>query len=199
MRQEIADLVHQIDAQVLVIDADMDVHAADHQAPSQGLHVLGQFVVALFVGVELLVRGGKRVRGGGDHAEIVFVRQLDDGRTQVVEIGPGLGDGATDPGPHFDLRTQKFRAHLLFKFADAVLHQGGRRVGRQIPAFAVDQQVFFVDADSERWILERHGLPPFSRWSGFRFSGNASSNIFHATQCAYGPQCLNQSLKHPSG
>ena len=33
VRQEIGDLAHEIDAQLRVLDADMDMHAADHEPP----------------------------------------------------------------------------------------------------------------------------------------------------------------------
>ena len=40
--QEVADLVHQVDPQVLVLDLGVDVHAADHLPPRQHLEVVGQ-------------------------------------------------------------------------------------------------------------------------------------------------------------
>ncbi len=42
VRQEIAGLVHEVDAQFVVLDPDMHVHAADHHAPRHAGEVLRQ-------------------------------------------------------------------------------------------------------------------------------------------------------------
>ena len=51
VRQEVRELVHQVDAQLVVVDADVHVHAADHHAARGGLHF------ARHGGVVVLVRG----------------------------------------------------------------------------------------------------------------------------------------------
>ena len=53
MRQEICRLAEQVDAQILVLDADMHMHAADHQPARHLLQVAREHVVALLVGVLL--------------------------------------------------------------------------------------------------------------------------------------------------
>ena len=40
MRKEVGDLVHQVDPLVVILDPDVDMHAADHQA-IRGLTDLG--------------------------------------------------------------------------------------------------------------------------------------------------------------
>ena len=40
MRQEIAELVHQVHPQVLVLYAHVNMHTADQHAPGGGLHFL---------------------------------------------------------------------------------------------------------------------------------------------------------------
>jgi hypothetical protein len=42
VREHVPDLVHQVDAQVLVLDPDVDVHAADHQLAGHHLEVSGE-------------------------------------------------------------------------------------------------------------------------------------------------------------
>ncbi len=42
VRQEVGGLAHQVDAQVVVLDAGMDVHAADRHAPGEGLMLLAR-------------------------------------------------------------------------------------------------------------------------------------------------------------
>jgi hypothetical protein len=62
VRQEVAHLVHQVDAQRIVIDADVHVHAADEQAPGSTLHFGRERIVAVFAGVFLLGPATERVR-----------------------------------------------------------------------------------------------------------------------------------------
>ena len=47
--QEVGHLVHEVDAQFVVIDADVNVHAADQQAPGRGLHFDGQGVIPVLL------------------------------------------------------------------------------------------------------------------------------------------------------
>ena len=54
-------LVDNIDACVIVIDADMDMHAGDHQAAHDTLHVTRQDIVALLVRMMLAAPAGKGV------------------------------------------------------------------------------------------------------------------------------------------
>ena len=56
VRQEIRELVHQVDAQLVVVDADVHVQAADHHAARDALHFLEQRDVALLVRALLLRR-----------------------------------------------------------------------------------------------------------------------------------------------
>ena len=49
MRHEIADLAHQVDAQVAVLNAGMDVHAADRHPPGQASVLRAEDAVAVHV------------------------------------------------------------------------------------------------------------------------------------------------------
>src|SRR5262249_20308377 len=53
MRQEIGGLTKQVDAQIVVLDADMDMHARNHEPSPDLLEVVGNHIVALLVGVLL--------------------------------------------------------------------------------------------------------------------------------------------------
>ena len=72
MRQEVARLVEQVDAQLVVFDADVHVHAADDEAAADAGQVLGERLVALALGVLLGAPAGERVGRGGDGGEVVF-------------------------------------------------------------------------------------------------------------------------------
>ena len=53
MRQEICHLIHQIDAQFVILDTHMDTHATNDQEAHNGLHIMGNGMVALSLGVAL--------------------------------------------------------------------------------------------------------------------------------------------------
>ena len=60
MRQNISNLIHQVDATfIIVINADMDMHAADKQSAYNKLKFFGQSFIAVFLGV---LRGPHRKR-----------------------------------------------------------------------------------------------------------------------------------------
>ena len=45
--------VHHRDAQLIIINADVDMHATNHHPSSKSLQVIGDGVIALLVGVAL--------------------------------------------------------------------------------------------------------------------------------------------------
>ena len=53
MRQEICHLIHQVDAQFVILDTHMDTHATNDQEAHNGLHIMGNGMVALSLGVAL--------------------------------------------------------------------------------------------------------------------------------------------------
>ena len=185
VRQEIGDLVQQVDAKLVVVDADMHVHAANHQAADHGLQVLGDNGVALLLGVGLFLPAGKRVRRGGDGRQAVFIGDLGDNGPDRRQVFVDFGDVGRDLGVDFDLRPQEFmRDNALDAFL-AVLEQCFRRVAGDVPGLLVDEQVFLLDADGETGAGGRHvntpglrearpisGFPP-SRRPGFRPSAGS--------------------------
>ena len=66
MWQEVRDLVERVDPEIVVLDADMHVHAADQQPVSDQLHVLLEHVVTFLVRAFLVLPAGKRMGGCGD-------------------------------------------------------------------------------------------------------------------------------------
>ena len=128
MRQEIGELADQVDAHVLVGDADMDMHAADQHPPRHPLQVAGEAVVAFALGMGLPPPFRERMARGGDGGEVVARRHLGDGAAQPAQIGAGLADGVADPGADLDLALQEFRADLAFERVGAVGDQLRRRL-----------------------------------------------------------------------
>ena len=63
VRQKIRHLVHQIDAQFVIVDTDMNVHAADEQSSRRRLHFDSQGVVTVFLRLLLFGPATERVRG----------------------------------------------------------------------------------------------------------------------------------------
>ena len=79
VRQEIARLVHEVDAQLVVLDADVHVHAADDEPAADAGEVAGDRLVAVALGRLLRAPAREGVGGGGDRREAVLGRQLGHG------------------------------------------------------------------------------------------------------------------------
>ena len=60
MRQEVRDLVEEIDSKVVFFDADMDMHSTDQQSVRDDLHVLVQHAVSQLVCVPSALSIGRR-------------------------------------------------------------------------------------------------------------------------------------------
>jgi hypothetical protein len=117
MRQEIAELPHQVDAQVRVGKAHMHVHPADQHAPHHAAEILGQLVVAVLVGVVLVLPVRRGVTGDRDRGQPEFGGAVGDGGTQAFEVRARLADVLADPRADLDLALQEFRADLASSLA----------------------------------------------------------------------------------
>ena len=147
MRKEVAELVHQVDAQFIVVDADMHVHAADQKTSGRCLHFGVQRSVPGPFRMLLLFPVGERVRGCRNGRKSVGVGYVRDGRAQFGESHPGLGHVAADARAHLDLCPQQFRADELVAAALGAIFQHVRgHGGDQVPGLAVHEQVFLLDA-----------------------------------------------------
>jgi len=150
-------LSQKVDPQVVVLDAHMDMHAADDEAPHHVLEIVGKRVVALLVRVMLALPVGEGVSGRRDRRKPELVGDAGDGRAQMDEFVSHLGDRAADPRSHLDLRAQELRADLS---AQGFFGFGEKRFGRlldEIPGLLVDQEVLFLHADAECRFRNRHG------------------------------------------
>jgi len=63
--QEVGRLVHEVDPQIFVLDADVDVAAADQKAPDGEPEILVQFLVARLARMGLGAPVGEGMRRGG--------------------------------------------------------------------------------------------------------------------------------------
>ncbi len=157
MRQEVRRLTEQIVPEVVVLDADMDVHAADHEAPRHLLQVLGEDVVAFLVGVVLRRPFGEGMGRGGDQGEAEFLGDGADGLAQIDELVARLLDRMAHRGADLDLRAQEFGAHLPLQGFLAFGEEGRRRRGLEVPALLVDEEVLLLNAEREAWFADGHG------------------------------------------
>ncbi len=78
VRQEISELVHQVNAQGIVTNANMYVHAADQQSPRRALHLGAQRVVTFLPRGFLFRPVTERMRRCRDRREVVTSCDVDD-------------------------------------------------------------------------------------------------------------------------
>ena len=87
VRQEVDELPVEIDPQILVGHADMDVHAADQEPLGHCAEVRLQLRVALLGGGDLRAPVGEGMRGGRHQAHAVPLRFRGDGAAVERESG----------------------------------------------------------------------------------------------------------------
>ena len=86
MRQEVAQLIHQVNQHLAVLDADVHVQAEDQVRARDDLHVLDDLAVAL-VGVDVLhAPVGERMRRAGDEAQAVLFGERDHPAPEILQI-----------------------------------------------------------------------------------------------------------------
>ena len=155
MREHVARLVHQVDAQIVVVDADVDVHAADDETPHHLLKVVLDRLVALLVGAFLLAPYRKRMGRRCDQPQPVRAGHRCDGAAQPLQIGTGFADGGAHPGTDLDLALQELGSHLPFEQPLALRkHLRGSFVN-EVAGVRVDEEIFLLDPDGECWFT--HG------------------------------------------
>ena len=171
MRQEVGGLAEQVDAQVVVLDADMNMHAADDEPPRHVLQVLGKDVVALFVGMLLALPLGEGVRGGGDRREAELVGNAADRGAKLDQLVAHLLHRPADPCADLELGAQEFGADLSAQGLFGLGKERGRELRREVARLLVDEEILLLDADAERRFLDRHGT--HSLWHNRFRSGRA--------------------------
>ena len=156
MRQEIRGLVEQIDPELVVLDADMDMHAADHQTARHVLEILGEDVVALLVGMLLGPPFGEGMGGRRNRRQPELIGDAADRAAQMDELVARLRHGLAYAGADLDLRAQEFGADLSAQRFLALGEQRRRRLLGQVAAILVDEEIFLLDAEGEAWFLDGH-------------------------------------------
>ena len=73
MGEHVTDLVHQVDAKVLVLDPHMHVHPADDHLASDDLVVGGDALISGLLGRFLFHPVGEGVGRGGDDRSPIFL------------------------------------------------------------------------------------------------------------------------------
>ena len=115
MRQKVTGLVHQVDAHVFVVDANVDVHAGDQHAPGNAAKSLLKLVVAGFVCVVRVLPVGERVAGNRDGGEAVLGGLFGDTGSKSFEVFASFPDGCADLCADFDLAGFELGAELALK------------------------------------------------------------------------------------
>ncbi len=156
VRQEIRHLVHQVDAQFVVVDADMNVHAADEQSSRRRLHFDSQGVVTVFLRLLLFRPATERVRRRGDRRHSVTCGYVDDDPAQPPQLDLGFLDVLADLGADLDLRPQQLRCHLRTAPLLALGHKTIGWIDDEAARLFVDQQVLFFYANCERGPATAH-------------------------------------------
>ncbi len=154
VRQEVGDLVHHVDAHVVVLDPGMDVHAADQHPPGRRPHVVPEPVVAFLSRVALAAPGGEGVGRGGDDRIAMLPGCRRHRRAQGAQLAHRLGDAGMRPGADLDLALQEFGGDLVAHRLAAILEETGFGFGDQIAGLAIDDQVFLLDPEGQRRSLQ---------------------------------------------
>ena len=149
MGQEIGRLVHQVDAQLGVLDGDVHVHAAGQKALRDQAKVFGDLGVAGGGRVLLLLPPPERMGGGGHQRAVEAADDALDGAAQVRELRACGARVVADLGGDLDLGAHELGTDRAAERGVAVLHHLGTRVDGQIAAGEVDQEVLLLDAERE--------------------------------------------------
>ncbi len=146
MRQEVARLVHHVDPQVRILDADVDVHAEDEQALRQIGHLFELLDVALLDGDVLSAPHREGVRAGRRDRQAILVRYVAGRRAQADELGARLPHVLADLRADLDLRLHQLRLDLVVEDHPALIEEL-LDVRGQLPGLGIDDLVLLLDAD----------------------------------------------------
>src|SRR6516225_5168078 len=130
----------------------MDVHAAQHVAPTDHLQVVHDVVVAFGLGLLRLVPDRGRMRAGGEYGEPVWGNYTSQHMAQLPQLGARLR--------HVDMRLGCDLYLLLQKLALATTegrrgHRGEQRLRyarRDCFRVGVDEEILLLDTEAKRII-----------------------------------------------
>jgi hypothetical protein len=123
------------------------MHAGNQHPPGDELHVGGEHVIALLVGVALRVPPREGVRRGRDGRDAIFAGQMRDGGAHPRKLSARLGDGCANAGADFHLRPHEFGADLAdsFQCMLTIFEKTFGRLGDQITIGFVNEEIFFLN------------------------------------------------------
>ena len=149
MRQEVPQLIHQVNQRLAVLDADVDVQAEDQVGARDDLHVLDDLQVAL-VGVDVLhAPVGERMRGAGDELQAVLLGERDHLPAQVAQIRRRFLDGLADARADLDHRLVHLGLHAFVQLPLALFEDLHLDVRAQVERDGIDRLVFLLDPEGE--------------------------------------------------
>ena len=148
VREEVERLVHDLDGERAVLDADVHVQAEDEVRAREHLHLLHDLVVAR-VGEDFLVRPVREgMRAGGRDAHAVLLREADDLRPHLPDVLAYLRDVPADAAADLDDRLVHLRLDALLQDEPALL-QDLLDVRAQLPRLRIDDLELLLDAERE--------------------------------------------------
>jgi hypothetical protein len=155
--QEVAQLIHEIDALLVVLDTDMNVHSAHEEAAAEACEIMREGVIAGAVGMERLAGARERMGRGGDRREAVARGAGNDAAPEALEFRPRLIEGSAGSRADLDLRAEKLRRHLRPQDPLAVGDEARGRLRDERARRHIDEVVFLFDTDGQRGLGRRHG------------------------------------------
>ena len=175
MRQEVGRLVHQVDPQLVVLDAGVDVHAADHHALGERLPCRGRGRCSApcrpGAGRASWRTGGSRPRSSPCRTRARSARPSPAARSAGAGLRRRRGRPRCRPRPAPAAARRSTRSPRR-SWQRAMKPSGGG--GDQIAAGRVDQEIFLFDAEGQRWGGERHGRAELSAAKAHTAWGHAA-------------------------
>src|SRR5262249_17796765 len=147
--KKVARLIEEIDPELVLLDADVNVHAADHEPPPDPGKIPGECLVALALGWLLRAPARKGVGGGSNRCEAMRARELGDGEAHVGKLAAGRRRRRVDGGADLDLRFEELWRHLPRQGRLRGLEETWRQVANEVPARALNEEIFLLDADAK--------------------------------------------------
>ena len=145
--------------QLVVVDADVDVHAADHETAHHLLEVPLDRLVALLLRAPLLAPGRERMGRRRDEPQPVGTGDRGHGAAQPLQLRSGLAHRGAYAGADLDLALQELRGHLPFEQRLALREHLRRRLVDEAAGMRVDEQVFLFDPYGEAGLLHGGAAP----------------------------------------
>ena len=157
-RQVAPDRGHHPDALVVVAEAGVDVHAADHEPPQALLERDREPLVALAWRDHLCPPRREGVRRGGHHRRPVFGRRRDHQPARLAQRLAHFGHRPADLRAGFDLRPEELgRRDVRPAVPRALVEDAAVRVGQQVARLRVDEEELFLDAERDAGLRLVHG------------------------------------------